>query len=104
MRTKKTTTAFDYETEISTATHTWSSIANRRAMVGLFGRLYLYYRPSTAIQAGALFIVADEETPDPLWRIARPEPIPSNRAYAGVRSWIWEAGRRLPLYPTTPAN
>jgi hypothetical protein len=87
-----------YEDWISRAAENWASIANRRSMSGIFGRLYLYVRPSTATQDGALYWLTEDETPDPLWQIATAEGFGSNLTQAQVRAKVWDVARRLPLY------
>jgi hypothetical protein len=87
-----------YEDWISRAAENWASIANRRSMSGIFGRLYLYVRPSTATQDGALYWLTEDETPDPLWQLATAEGFGSNLTQAQVRAKVWDVARRLPLY------
>ena len=87
-----------YEDWISRAAENWASIANRRAMSGIFGRLYLYVRPSTATQDGALYWLTEDEKPDPLWQLATAEGFGSNLTQAQVRAKVWDVARRLPLY------
>jgi hypothetical protein len=87
-----------FEDWISRAAENWASIANRRSMSGIFGRLYLYVRPSTATQDGALYWLTEDEKPDPLWQLATAEGFGSNLTQAQVRAKVWDVARRLPLY------
>ena len=87
-----------FEAMVGEAADLWVSKANRLAMMGMSPTLYLYFRPSSGAQDGALYWITQDETPDPLWQLARNERIGnqwSNRAQIAAK--VHEIARRLPI-------
>jgi len=56
-------------------------------------RLFLYFCPGR--------LAASPASPSPVYALATPEALPSNRDRAGLRTWIRAATRRVPCLPDT---
>ena len=87
-----------FEAMVSGAADTWSSTANRLACSGLFPPFYLYCRPSTAREDGALFMVPEGTEPSSSsWVLGDAEPYRANLNRDAVRARVWTVARRLPI-------
>ena len=86
-----------FEAFVSGAANEWRSTANRLACSGLFPPFYLYFRPSTAREYGALFMVPEGTEPDQSWQLGDAEPYRANLNRDAVRARVWTAARRLPI-------
>ena len=87
----------NFESLVSDAADSWSSTAARLACGGLLPPFYLYYRPSTRREDGALYMVPEGTAPDPLWVIGDAQPYRANLTRDAVRARVWTAARRLPI-------
>ena len=86
-----------FETLVSDASDTWLSTANRLALSGLLPPFWLYYRPSTRREDGALYMVPEGTAPDPLWVVGDAQPYRANLTRDAVRARVWTVARRLPI-------
>jgi hypothetical protein len=85
-----------FEDLISETADLCSSIANRSAMMGINTALYLYYRPGSSTEDGALYWVKDDENTDGL-TLADPEAYRGNLTRDQVRARVWQVAMRLPI-------
>lgn len=70
---------------------------SRQFREGQGRRFYLYYRPSTATDYGALRL---DHTMPAGYEIARPESVEMNRTAEQLYRELWPTVSRLPLYPS----
>ena len=87
----------NFESFVSDAADSWSSAAARLACGGLFPPFYLYFRPSTAREYGALFMVPEGTAPDQSWHLGDAEPYRANLNRDAVRARVWTVARTLPI-------
>jgi hypothetical protein len=93
-----TAAAVAFEEWVSAAADQWESTASHLARSGLYPPFYLYIRPSTETQDGALYMVPESKQALEDWQLGDPQAYRCNLTREQVRARIWTAARRLPLH------
>jgi hypothetical protein len=88
-----------FEGLVSEATDAWLSRASRLAAGGSYPPFYLYYRPSSSSEYGALYLLPEGAAPDAEWRLGDPEGYPSSLDRIRVRARVHRAAWGLPVLP-----
>lgn len=88
-----------FEGMVAEATNTWYSRAAKLAAGGSFPPFYLYYRPSSSSEYGALYLLPEGEAPDPEWQLGDSQGYPSSLTRAAVRARVHRAAWGLPVLP-----
>lgn len=87
----------DYRNKVQAAATQAKNHNQKAAAAGIFEPLYLYARPSTKEQEGALLLVADSVTPPDGYQLQTPEGLRSNVPFENYFTWIYDRTRRAPI-------
>jgi hypothetical protein len=83
----------DYRNKVQAAA-TQAKHHNQRAVAaGVLEPLYLYARPSTIEQDGALLLVSDSATPPDGYQLQSPEGLRANIPYDKYFTWVYERAK-----------
>jgi hypothetical protein len=88
-----------FEGMVAEATDTWHSRASRLAAGGSFPPFYLYYRPSSSSEYGALYLLPEGEVPDLDWQLGDSQGYLANLTRDEVRARVHRAAWGLPVLP-----